>query len=111
MVSANLFVPLFLRSTLCVAHAAQQGVLAEALSDGQLCLLHAAFLFASRLLLFGLQLLGFIIREKVQLLRCVVMFHLVFKNDMIHGQVQPSYQQVGVNDAVEEPLACLDDEG
>ena len=107
---SNLIIPVFLRRTLGVVQATEQGVLAELLLDFQGCFLQPALL-GSRIVLL-LLFLGFhlIVSEEVELHGRVLPLSLglVLADDVVDGDVEPPDQQDGVDDAVVELRDSID---
>ena len=109
--SPYLLIALLGSSPLLEVQSSEDGVLSETLFNLQLRLLHTTFLLEPSLFLLALFVSGLIIRKQVELL----WFFLpdgkrVLRHHMISRQVQPSNEQVRIDDAIEELCRPLHDE-
>ena len=88
--SSDLLVPVLGCSSLLKVESFENGIPAELLLDSQQCFLHLTLLGECCLLFLSLSLKLLIVREEVVLYRLYMLLGILFANDMISGDVEPS---------------------
>lgn len=103
---SDLLVSLFGRGTLVEVQPSENGVFAVSLLDFQLRLLDATLLGESRFLPVD----GLVVGEEVELFGRRGQREAVLVDDVAGRQVEPSYQQISVHDALVELYDGVSDE-